>query len=317
VLFPFFIALFITYLLNPLVTYIENKGIPRVISIFIIYFALILIIAAISVYIIPLFTTEINNLIEIIPQYTKAAQEILLDFKEKYKNTGLPKGVQEVIDQNINALEGILLNILETILNSIIKVFTGFFSFILAPVLAFYLLKDLETIKQKAVKIIPAAYRKSIIRLLVEVDKTLGKYIRGQLIVSSLVALMTTLGLLFLKIDYAIIIGAVAGISNIIPYFGPIIGAIPAIAIASLKSPASVLWVIIILIAVQQIESGIISPKVMGDSIGLHPVIVILTLIFGGKVFGFWGIILIMPVVAVIKAVITFMINNITGVDKE
>jgi predicted PurR-regulated permease PerM len=152
---------------------------------------------------------------------------------------------------------------------------------------------------------------------LVEVDKTLGKYIRGQLIVSSLVALMTTLGLLFLKIDYAIIIGAVAGISNIIPYFGPIIGAIPAIAIASLKSPASVLWVIIILIVVQQIESGIISPKVMGDSIGLHPVIVILTLIFGGKVFGFWGIILIMPVVAVIKAVITFMINNITGVDKE
>ncbi len=314
---PFIVALVIAYLLNPLVSYIEHKGIPKILSIIIIYIIMLSAIIIIILFIIPLFINEISSLIRLIPKYTQNIHAIIKDIRNKYMYKSMPIGIQEMIDSNINRLERVILDTLQNILDSIILIITGFFSIIIAPILSFYLLKDSENIKKNLSFIIPSKYRKGVCRLSKEIDLLLGRYLRGQLIMSLIVGLMTTVGLTILNIDYAIIIGAIVGVSNIIPYFGPIIGALPAIAIASIRSPSAVIWVILVLALVQQIENCIISPKVLGDSVGLHPIVVILILIFGGSAFGFWGLIFSVPAAAIIKVFITFTVENITRVDKD
>jgi len=295
----------------------EHKGVPKTLSIILTYIVLLSGIIIIILFIIPLFINEISSLIRLIPEYTKHIYTIIIDIRNKYLYKSMPIGIQEMIDSNINRVEKIILDTLQNVLDSIVLIFTGFFSVIIAPVLSFYLLKDSENIKKKLLYTVPTKYRNNIKRLSKEIDLVLGRYLRGQLIMSLIVGLMTTFGMTILNIDYAVIIGAIVGVSNIIPYFGPIIGALPAIAIALIKSPSAVIWVIIVLAVVQQIENCIISPKVLGDSVGLHPIVVILVLIFGGSAFGFWGLIFSVPVVAIIKVFIIFTVENITRVDKD
>lgn len=315
VFYPLFFSILIAYLLNPLVVILESKGIERVYGIIIVYVALILILTVLGIYIVPLMISELNNLIEMLPFYTKKVQNIIFYFRENYAATGLPESIKTVLNENITNIENVLLNTLENIMNTIIGIFSHFLSLIITPVLGFYILKDLRQIKETAVKIFPRKYRSKILSILIDIDKTLGQYIRGQLIISFIVAVLTTIGLYIIEIKYAIIIGLVAGIANIIPYFGPIIGAIPAVIFAALKGPMSVLWALIVFVVVQQIESGIISPKIMQETVGIHPIIVILSLIFGGQLMGFWGMLLAIPVTAIIKVLLKHIILHFRTFD--
>ncbi len=314
VFYPLFFSILIAYLLNPLIVILENKGIERVCGIIIVYAALILVLTVLGIYIVPLMVSELNNLIEMLPFYTKKVQSIIFYFRKNYATTGLPESIKTVLDENIINMENVLLNILENILNKIMGVFSHFLSLIITPVLGFYILKDLHQIKESMVKIFPQKYRSKILNIVMDIDKTLGHYIRGQIIVSFMVALLITIGLYIIGIKYAVIIGLVAGIANIIPYFGPIIGAIPAVIFAALKGPMSALWALIVFVVVQQIESSIISPKIMQETVGIHPIIVILSLIFGGQLMGFWGMLLAIPVTAIIKVLLKHIISHILSV---
>jgi predicted PurR-regulated permease PerM len=201
-------------------------------------------------------------------------------------------------------LEKLLLDYLQKVADSIITTFSSMFSIILGPILGFYLLKDLDKIKDSMIKYLPKSYRNNIIRWFGKIVNTLGKYIRSQLIVSLIVAFFTTIAMVILDIDFAFIIGVLSGVTNIIPYFGPFFGVMPAVIIAILRYPYKIPWLIISMLIIHQLESGIISPHIVGEHVGLHPITVIFSLLIGGNFFGLFGLVLAVPVAALLKLIL-------------
>jgi len=309
IILPFIIGILISYILNPIVTFLVSKGMKRSIAVSLIYFVLLGSLVVALVYIIPIIIMELDKLIDTIPFYTKEAQRIFSAFKTKYKSA-LPLGVQEVVDNNIHEMEKLILDVLQNITDILVKGFSGLFSFILGPILGFYILKDLDIIKKSLTYYLPYKYRDKIISFARKIDSTMGRYIRSQIIVSFIVGLLTTLAMYLLKIDFSILIGLLSAITNIIPYFGPIIGMIPALMIAILKYPEKIVWIIISVIIINQLESSIISPHIMGENVGIHPLTVIFSLLIGGNFFGFWGLVFAVPIAALIKLLITPLVEQ-------
>ncbi|RKD34780.1 AI-2E family transporter [Thermohalobacter berrensis] len=315
-LYPFIFAIIFAYLLNPLVNRLENKGISRVFGILIVYVLLIGIVLVISFSIFPKIANEFKKLVEVLPTYFNQLYDFFNNMYIRYSENieNLPpefQAVKNIVRENLNTIQNTVLNSIRNLTNTIINMFSRILSFIIIPILTFYFLKDKDVFKKKLFLILPKPYRTDVVKVTREIDSVLGKFIRGQLIVAAFVGISTTIGLLILKVDFALIIGLIAGIANVIPYFGPIIGAIPAIIFAFLDKPSKVLWVIILFTVIQQIESGIISPKVVGKSVGLHPVIVILSLLIGGSFFGVLGMLLAVPVAVIIKISSAFIVEKL------
>jgi predicted PurR-regulated permease PerM len=254
-----------------------------------------------SFLLVPKLIKEISGLALNIPQYSSQLQEILKKFQDSYMNSGLPESFKDVIDENIIMIQGMILTLLHSIANGIIDIFSQLFNIIIVPVIAFYMLKDSEYFKKQFILLLPKTKRTKFILLLRDIDNVFGKYIRGQIIVGSFVGIFTTIALVAIDVKYAFVLGIFAGISNIIPYFGPFIGIVPTILLALLDSTAKALYAAGAFILIQQIESGFLTPRIIGKSVGIHPVYVIMSLIIGGKLMGVIGLIMAVPVLAAIK----------------
>lgn len=310
IVLPFTIGLLISYILNPLVVFLVNKGVNRTVAVTLIYFILIGSIIVALVYIVPLTLIELNKLISAIPFFTEEVQQMVGNIRERYKDI-LPLAIQETIDTNIKHMERNALNLIQRFIDRIITLLSGLFSIILGPVLGFYILKDLDKIKSNMIGYIPTSYRARLLALLETIDTAFGNYIRSQMLICILIGVLTTVSLYILKVDFALLIGFLAGITNIIPYFGPFIGALPAILISALRYPKKIIWIVIIITIIHQLESGVISPHIVGKNVGLHPLTVIFSLLVGGSFFGFWGLIFAVPTTALLKLLlISYLIRT-------
>ncbi|HYE84245.1 MAG TPA: AI-2E family transporter [Clostridia bacterium] len=307
---PFIIAAVISYLLNPIVKVFEKEGIRRIYGVLIVYLIFISIILLLSFVLVPKLIKEISVLAQNIPQYTRQMQELLKRFQEGYMNSGLPESFKNVLDENIYMLQSMILTVLQNIANGIIEVFSQLFNIIIVPVIAFYMLKDSEYFKNQFILLLPKAKRTKFIVLLRDIDNVFGKYIRGQIIVGSFVGVFTTIALIVIKVKYAFILGIFAGIANIIPYFGPFIGIVPTILFALLDSTGKALYAAGAFIVIQQIESGFLTPRIIGNSVGIHPVYVIMSLIVGGKLLGVIGLIMAVPVLAAVKLTLRHILRD-------
>ncbi len=310
VLFPFAASLVIAYLLNPLLEFICQRRIPRSVGILIIYIAFILGLLLLSINLIPSLVNEMQKLLVRVPWYSMQIQLFFEEMQQDYYRFNLPDSIRKVIDANIQEFQDMIINLLEAVTDTVINLFSHIFLLVLIPLLVFYILKDLDHIKRSFYKTVPHKYRGRVRAALEDIDKTLGAYVRGQLFISLFVASMVYVGLVVLGVEFAIILAIINGITNVIPYFGPIIGAVPAFFIALLESPLLALKVVIMIIIVQQIESHIVAPTVFGRNLGLHPVVVILSLLAGGSLFGFLGLIFAVPVVAVSKVLFKHLMGK-------
>ncbi|MGI6226820.1 MAG: AI-2E family transporter, partial [Peptococcales bacterium] len=207
-------------------------------------------------------------------------------------------------------IENYIITIIASIVEGFFYFFTKIIDLILAPILAFYLLKDFDNIKDGILQLIPADYRKDLINLGQQMDKVLKNFFRGHLIVALIVGLLTTIGLSWVGMEFALVLGLVAGVFNIIPYFGPLFGIIPAVSLALLESKKKALLVFLVMTLIQQVEGNIVTPKIMGKSVGLHPLIIILVLLAGGHLFGIVGMIFAVPVTGIIKVLLSFIIKK-------
>ncbi|MHB1395117.1 MAG: AI-2E family transporter [Clostridia bacterium] len=311
---PFIIAAVISYLLNPIVKVFEKKGIRRIFGVLIVYLTFISIILLLSLVLVPKLIKEISILALNIPQYSSQMQELLKRFQDGYMNSGLPESFKEVLDENIFMLQSMILTVLQNIANGIIEAFSQLFNIVIVPVIAFYMLKDSEYFKNQFILLLPKAKRMKFIVLLRDIDNVFGKYIRGQIIVGSFVGVATTIALILIQVKYAFILGIFAGIANIIPYFGPFIGIVPTILFALLDSTSKALYAAGAFILIQQIESGFLTPRIIGKSVGIHPVYVIMSLIVGGKLLGVIGLIMAVPVLAAIKLTLRHVLRDRQGV---
>ena len=299
---PFIIAAFIAYLLYPIINFLDRQQIHKGLAVLIIYILFFGGAAFLLYRVYPLVIQQMNDLIENIPQFVNM-YESSINYIYSYTSF-LPETFHDRIDELIIRLE----DTLDQLVSRLVNGFTHFFDMILIvtviPVLVFYYIKDYQGMKHLIKRFIPVRLHTRVKRMVLAIDKSLGGYLRGLFFVSSIVALMTLLAFKFLQVPYALLLAILIGLTNIIPYFGPIIGAVPAVMIAYTISPLHALYVVIVLFIVQIIEGNFLSPFIMGKNIRIHPVMIIFALLLGGQLFGIIGMIIAVPVAAILKVIV-------------
>lgn len=311
ILKPFIFSIILAYLLNPIVQVFEKRKIRRIFSVLIVYLLFLGVILVFALILIPRLIKDIKVLVINLPYYSQQIQGMVKGFQETYINSNLPQGIKDVIDESIVNFQDLIIVTLQSILDSVVNAFSKILSIIIVPVIVFYLLKDAEYFKKQSLLWLPKKHRNKVILLFRDIDNAFGRFIRGQIIVATFVGILTTTALSIINVKYAVFLGLFAGIANVIPYFGPIIGLVPTVLFALFDSPAKALYAAAAFILIQQIESGILTPKIIGESVGVHPVYVILSLFVGGKLMGIAGMILAVPVFVAIKLTVRHLLRYV------
>jgi predicted PurR-regulated permease PerM len=299
---PFLISAFITYLLHPVVEGLHQKGMHRGIAVVLIY-TLFFGGVGFSLYKgVPVFITQLKDLAESSPAFADKYRSWIHELEKR--SSYLPAGFQGRINDGIDAFESKLEGMLELILNGMMKIINSFFFIALIPFIAFYMLKDFDQMKRAAWYMTPKRWRHQGIHFLKDVNTSLGGYIRGQLLVCAIIGCVSSLLFWFIDLRYPLLLGLIIALTDIIPYFGPILGATPAVVIAATYSTKMVILTLVIIFALQFLEGNILSPYIVGKSLHLHPLLIMFALLAGGEIAGVFGMILAVPVLAVMKVAI-------------
>lgn len=318
------LSLMLAYLFNPIINYLEKRNIKRIWGVLLVYLGIVGIIFILAFLVIPKSSKEIKRFMVDMPNYIEKASSIIdLIYNEYYSTIGeLPpifEGVQQIVMENIVALESIVVNGLKTFIGGIINIFSKVVSLVLTPIVTLYLLVDKNYFKEKIINLIPLKYRNDFMELFKDIDYSLSKFVRGRIIMAIYVGVTTSIMLLILRIDFAIAIGFITGFADVIPYIGPFLGFLPAVFFAFISSPIKALWISIIFIIIQWTENNILAPKVIGSTTGMHPMVILLSIIIGGGVFGVFGMILSVPSVAIFIILYNFIKDKMksNGFPKE
>ena len=294
-----FISFILSYILRPLYMLLIGKGINKKIASSLIIIGLVCLVLLSFMLLIPALFSESLNLDKSINDLGNYLTNLNMKIRVLNKN----KVMSSIINTINNKANGQIIVIFDKILNSIMSLGENIITYMVSPLIIYYFLCDSENMINKTLIIFPPESRNVIKKIIEDIDKVLGKYIISQLILCGFITIASFLILMFLKIDFPLILSLINGIFNIIPYFGPIFGVIPAILIGLLISPKTALYVALCFFILQQIEGDILSPKIIGDSISMHPLTVILLLLVGGKVGGVLGMILAVPLGVAIKVI--------------
>lgn len=296
----------VAYILNPAVDFFERKKIKRIWAILLVYLIILGVLFLIGLSVAPKIIEEVKNFFLYLPKNVTSFLNSVWIWSEKFlkTNPGLQdyvSKVNEALKEAVYKLQANLVSIGGNLTDYAKNALSHLLNVILIPVVAFYYLKDKEKIKASLIKKIPEGQRESWLQLGCQIDASMGQFIQGRLLMAVFVGVATAIVLWILGVNYAVVIGAITCIADIIPYIGPLLGFLPAVIIAFIQQPMKALWVGIAFVLIQWVENNLVGPKLLGDSTGLHPLIVLLCLIIGGGMFGVLGMIFSVPVVAIVK----------------
>ncbi|HHY26937.1 MAG TPA: AI-2E family transporter [Desulfitobacterium dehalogenans] len=304
ILGPFILAFVLAYLLAPVVEALVRRGVGRKMSIAFVFIGILLTLALLIFIVIPKLYIELSKLTQVLPETIRTLEQAIQDFRANFRATGLPNQVVSVLDEHLGEGESFLIHWLEDFLDNLPKALTSMSLFILSPVIAIYLLADWNRLRVGFLRIVPQRKRVAWQRVVQDISHIVRSFIRGNVIVALIVGILSGVGVKLVGMDYALLIGVICGVFDLIPYFGPLIGAVPSVLLGLVESPMMALKVAVVILIVQQLESSIISPKLMGDSVGLHPLWIIFALLAGGEIAGFWGMLFSVPFAAVLRVII-------------
>lgn len=297
---PLVLALVIIYLLDPLVTALERRGMRRWIGTFAIYLLFIgVVVAAISLLYPPL-NDQFSDLGRRIPDLKAEATRGIEGVLGR-----LGPSIQGNIGEIANSVQSELITGAGKLARFGLQALHLVLIFVLAPVLALYLLIDLPRLRRSFVEYLPPRYREEWLSLLGRCGDTVGGFFRGQLLVALIVGLLSAVSLWVIGIPFWLPIGLIVGFFNLIPLVGPFIGGALAIIIGAIDGGLlKAVFAGVAMVAVQQVDNHFISPKILGKALKLHPVTVILALLAGGALAGLWGMLLAVPSIGVAKVLI-------------
>jgi predicted PurR-regulated permease PerM len=299
IILPFAIGGFITYLLHPIVEKLHEKGLHRGLAIFFIYFIFFGGIGFSLYKGIPAIIDQLKDLSESAPVFAEQYRGWVDQLQSQTR--AWPDGLQTRINDGIDAFEKKLDSLLSMIVNISMNFLNSALIMMIIPFIAFYMLKDFPLIKRAVWYITPKGWRKKGTHFLKDVDDSLGSYIRGQLLVCVIIGSVSALLFWIFHLKYSLLLGMIVGVTNVIPYFGPIIGAVPAVIIAATTSVKLVVITLVIVFGLQFLEGNILSPLIVGKSIHMHPLVIMMALTAGGEIGGILGLILAVPVLVVLK----------------
>lgn len=313
---PFILAFIIAYIINPVVVYFENKfKFKRGLSIFTSYLVIILLVGIFISFIVPVFYTSIRDLADNIPSYVDKATLWVNDLNLNMDLVPQDK-LNEAVDFVISSIPtflGSVVGSIGTIYSTTMSVLSSVLNFFIAIVVSCFILSEKEKFNIYSKRVIYITFRQKIGDKIIETGRILnsniGKYLVGKFIDSIFVAICAVIGLLIIGSKYAVLLGTVFGIANMIPYIGPIVTTAVAVLINVFSSPMLALATLICLLIIQQIENLILDPKIVGKQLGLSPFFTFLAVTIGAKLFGIPGMILGTPVMSIIKVYTVGLIN--------
>jgi len=319
-------ALIFSYILKPAVEFLERKNFPRWGAILLIYLVLAGILALGIVLVLPVLMGQLQDMgaqaSEIASnsgaiddfQITEveAVQKIfrpLLEFNRKAELYDLNNLFQQFL-YNIKSVVTELPRKVSSFAGKLFNVFTFLF---MVPMLGFFLLRDHENFKKALFYIIPNKYFELTVIILEKTDYVFKTFFRAMMVEMLIVAVMSSVSLMIVGVPYSIIIGLIAGIANVIPYLGPWIGIVAAIISIFLSGEPMmmIVWAIVALQIVQILENWFVYPNVMGNSMEMHPMVILLTVLAGGYAFGLLGMLFAVPIVFLIKEIVNILVVNL------
>jgi predicted PurR-regulated permease PerM len=303
VMTPFFIAFALAYLLDPLVDKMEKWNVSRTLAVILLLTIFFLVTLAGTAILVPLFRVQMEHLAANLPGYLQTLQDWGRPLIENIAwlepgkiqsavNEGMKK-MGELPVQLLGNLTEFLWSSLSSLFNAILVIVNIF----IIPVAMFYLLRDFDFINEKITNMVPPRIREQFVDIFKE------RFVRGQLMVATLMAGLYSAGLFACGTPMSLLIGVLAGYANLVPYLGLVFGFVPALVLTYLhfQEMGPVLGVVAVFGVVQMLEGMVITPRVVGDQVGLHPVAIMLAVLVGAELFGLLGVFLAVPVAAVIN----------------
>lgn len=302
ILLPFLVGILIAYLLHPVVSALEKRNVPRSVAVILIYLLFVLVLAVFLLNTIPVFTRQLVELSDDLPRMFNWYQTWMSEWE--YHKYFLPdtiqSGVDRVIVQSKERVAQTISDLAENARGTVSKLL----GYAVIPFIAFYLLKDMPFLQRAAIQLIPRPYRRKTLVTLRDVNDVLAKYLHGQMVVALLVGVLAYVGYWLIGMPYPFVLAAAVGLTNVVPYVGPLIGAAPAVLVALTLSMRTVLLVVAVNLLIQMIEGNILSPNIVGRSLRLHPLAIIFALLAGEALGGIVGLIFAVPTLAVLKVLI-------------
>lgn len=310
---PLLIGSILAYAFDPAVGFLQRRRIPRVLAIWLIFFLLAAVIFLFLFFVIPVIQEQIARAVDRFPSYMAYLREKIFPSIEETFGVHLPTTLKEISDTLLPRLREQAPAVFQPVTVFIVAFFSNTARFLVAllnliviPFAFYYLLRDFDRLKKKVAAYIPPRHRPEAFRRLREIDRSLGGFIRGQFLVILFLAIFYGIGLTFIGVDLAFVLGIIAAVGEIVPYIGFIVGLSLSILIALLQFQDLLhpFYVVALFAAIQSIQGMVVAPLVMGSQVGLHPLIVIAAIYIGGDLFGFIGVLLAVPMAAVLVVLI-------------
>lgn len=325
ILLPFVVGAIIAYLLNPLVRILGIKGMKRWLAALVILGIFILAVAGILAIVIPLLIKEIGEFATHLPEYIeriKAFAQARLSIIEQKTGfdvvSGMQNGIQENITKALQVSQQVVGNVAAGLLVGGSAIIGFVTNALLIPIVAFFMMKDWPRITGFVHNLIPKAHKSTINGLLDQMDTKIAGFIRGQLSVCLILGAIYAIALSIAGLQYGALIGIGTGLLSIIPFVGSTIGLITSLGVAALQSHGDISYIAIIasiFFAGQFIEGNFIAPKLIGDSVGLHPLWIIFALMAGGSLVGLTGMLMAVPMAAIISVLVGFALRQYKNSD--
>lgn len=317
-LVPYIFALVLAYLVLPLVNLLDGllkRLLPRFrftrpIAIVAVYLLMIGGFVLFVSLVIPVLAEQFNVLWTSREDLATAVKGLTGQFLTWYEQA-VPADIQVQVTTLLRQASGTVAKAVQTGVTRTLGVVTGTFSFVLGfaviPFWLFYVLNDQAKVTRGVVSLMPARVRTDLLNLIRIVDSIMSAYLRGQLLLCLFIGVMATLGLTVLGVRFPVVLGLIAGVFEVLPFIGPFIGLVPAVIVATIQSPLLGLWTLILFLGIQQIENLFLVPRISGKAVELHPAVIMVVLVLGSQIAGFWGLLLAVPLTAVVRDIFKYL----------
>ncbi len=328
---PFFLALVLAYVLHPVVSLLERRGLSRTLAVFLLAVPIVGIIVLVIGFAIPALGEQVAGFIQNVPGYLNAATLQVERWQVILQRRDIPYLDEDAVLERLRSIrpEAVVAYLQERqaqlasaawrgalgVGRGVSSVLTVLGYVFLTPILTFYVLRDWRAIESSLAGLVPPARQDRILGFFREYDRLLSGYLRGQFLAASIVGVLTWLGFWLVGFPYALLLGVVAGVFNVIPYMGLVASLIPAVIIALFSGSVllSLGKIALVFTVVQVLDGSVLGPKIVGEAVGLHPVWVILALAVSGSFFGFVGLLIAVPLAVLVKLLLSSALDRYRG----
>lgn len=297
----FIISVLLAFIFNPVVAWMEGKGIKRVIAVIIVMVSSLVLVTIAFGTLIPKITSQVQTLTTNLSQ--EKVNEILGGVEQQFKSIFPFYETVNFAENVTNFLSGFLVDTVNNLSNILSSIFSILALAVIVPFMTFFLLRDSNELIKGIISVMPNRYFEMSYSVLKKMSIQLGKFVRAWILDALFVGTMSALGLTILGVDNSITIGMIAGIGHLIPYFGPLIGGIPAIIIALLQfgDTSILLSIVLMFVIIYTLDNGYIQPNLLSHGTDMHPLVIIILILFGSQVMGILGMLIAVPLATVIK----------------